>query len=134
MVVDDNDHCDMTKVLIVDDSRIGRSAVRSVIANNIFLKIVGEAATGEEAQLLTEELSPEVVLLDSTLPDIGSFRLTRLLRKSHPEIKVILLSTFDNEEYRREAHMCGAAGYIVKNQVANNLNEIISDIASPVLV
>lgn len=130
----DGGHCDMTKVLIVDDSRIGRNAVRSVIASNSTLKIVGEASTGEEAQLLTDELTPEVVLLDSTLPDIGSFRLTRLLRKSHPDIKVILLSTFDNEEYRKEAHICGAAGYIVKNQVANNLNETINSLAATAAV
>jgi DNA-binding NarL/FixJ family response regulator len=120
----------MTRILIVDGSRIGRNAVRSVVSANSNHRVIGEAASGQEAEALTAALAPEVVLLDLTLPDIGSFRLTRLLRKSHPTVKVILLSTFDNEEYRREAHLCGASGYLVKDEVASNLNETIHSVAA----
>jgi DNA-binding NarL/FixJ family response regulator len=103
------------RVLIVDDQEPFRLAARMVVEATEGFEIVGEAETGEESVAMAAELSPDLVLMDVNLPGINGLDATRqILRASH-SVVVLLLSTYEEEEYAPRAAECGAAAYIPKS-------------------
>jgi two-component system, NarL family, invasion response regulator UvrY len=101
-------------VLIVDDQAFFRSAARAVLAVTPGFAAVGEACSGEEAVTRVDELEPELVLMDIHLPGISGIEATRQIRAAHPEVVVLLLSTYKAEDLPADARNCGALAYLNK--------------------
>lgn len=102
------------RVLLVDDQRLMREGLATLLELEPDLNVVGEAANGEEALVQVEALRPHVVLMDVRMPGMDGVEATRRLHIRWPEIKVIILTTFDEDEYVFEGLRAGALGYLLK--------------------
>jgi DNA-binding NarL/FixJ family response regulator len=107
-------HPDAVPVLIVDDQPPFRAVARTVVGVSRGFEVVGEAASGEEAVALVDELAPAVVLMDINLGGITGIEATRQITTAHPEVVVLLLSTYDEGSLPADAAECGAARYVHK--------------------
>jgi DNA-binding NarL/FixJ family response regulator len=105
----------VTRVLIVDDQEPFRLAARMVVEATDGFEVVGEAETGEEGVELAVALGPDLVLMDVNLPGINGLDATRQILRSSDTVVVLLLSTYEEDEYGPRAAECGAAGYIPKS-------------------
>jgi DNA-binding NarL/FixJ family response regulator len=104
------------RVLIVDDQEPFRMAARMVVEITDGFEVVGEAETGEDSVRMAEELRPDLVLMDVNLPGINGLDATRqILAEGGASVVVLLLSTYEEEEYAPRAAECGAAAYIPKS-------------------
>ncbi len=117
------------RVLIVDDHTLIRRGLRDLIEGEPDLLAVGEAGSSDEALRLAEELQPDVVLLDVSLPGLGGIEVTRRLRAAQPELRVLILTVHEDESLLREALHAGAAGYIVKRALDSELIEALRAVA-----
>ena len=102
------------RVLIVDDQEPFRLAARMVVDVTEGFDVVGEAETGEDAVTMAADLAPDLVLMDVNLPGIGGLEATRRILAAEGAPVVLLLSTYEEEEYAPRAAECGAAAYIPK--------------------
>jgi DNA-binding NarL/FixJ family response regulator len=102
------------RVLVVDDQAPFRTAARMVVEATDGFEVVGEAETGEESVELTRSLRPDLVLMDVNLPGIDGLEATRRILAEGDPVVVLLLSTYEEEEYAPRAAECGAAAYIPK--------------------
>src|SRR5579872_3550645 len=93
-----------------------RAAARSVVGVTKGFQVVGEASSGEEAIDKVDELHPQMVLMDINMPGMGGIAATRQITDAHPDVRVVLLSTYDEEDLPADAKTCGAAGYVHKEQ------------------
>jgi len=109
------------KVLLVDDHAIMRDGIRAILSLHDDIDIVGEASEGQEAIEKTRELSPDVVIMDVAMPDMDGIEATRRIRKESPNVKVIMLTQYDNKEYVLSAIKAGAAGYVPKRALGSEL-------------
>jgi DNA-binding NarL/FixJ family response regulator len=103
------------KVLIVDDHPMFREGIKSIIARNPQLEVVGEAGEGKAALKLVEELRPDMILLDVSLPDMNGIDLIQDIRKVLPETRILMISMHTKIEYLTSAFQAGATGYVVKD-------------------
>jgi DNA-binding NarL/FixJ family response regulator len=104
------------RVLIVDDQEPFRQAARMVVDITDGFEVVGEAETGEDSVRMAGELQPDLVLMDVNLPGINGLDATRqILGQGADSVVVLLLSTYEEEEYAPRAAECGAAAYIPKS-------------------
>ena len=101
-------------MLIVDDHAVVREGSRQLLEQDDQLEVVGEAGTGEEAVRLAARLDPDVVLLDLALPDITGVEAARQMRERSPEVKIVVLSAYDDQDYVVAAMDVGAAAYLLK--------------------
>ncbi|MDF5757675.1 response regulator transcription factor [Spongiactinospora sp. TRM90649] len=113
------------RVLLADDQPLVRAALRMVIAEAPDLETAGEAATGGEAVRLTEDLRPDVVLMDVRMPGMDGVAATRLITGSGSGTRVLMLTTFDDDENVYGALRAGASGFLVKDM---DLDDILSAI------
>ena len=102
------------RVLIVDDQEPFRLAARMVVEASEDFTVVGEAESGEESVQLARELRPDLVLMDVNLPGINGLEATRLILEGSETIVILVLSTYEEDEYASRAVEAGAAGYIPK--------------------
>jgi DNA-binding NarL/FixJ family response regulator len=103
-------------VIVVDDHLLFRQGMRALLDRNAEIRVVGEAATGEEALRLAKALQPSAVLMDLNLGDgMDGIQATRLIRDACPDTEVVVLSSYYTEEYALPALKAGARGYLVKN-------------------
>ena len=105
---------DDVSVLIVDDQAPFRAVARTVVDLAAGFSVVGEAASGEEAVELAASLEPRMVLMDINLPGIDGIEATRRIVADHPEVAVVLLSTYKEDDLPADAGDCGAARYVHK--------------------
>ncbi len=112
-------------VLLADDQALFREGLHTLLSTHAELQVVGEAANGDEAVRLAAELRPNVVLMDVQMPVLDGVAATRRLRAAQPECRVILLTTFDDDEYVFEGLRAGAAGYLLKDAPSARLVEAI---------
>lgn len=117
----------MINVLIVDDHDIVRTGIRKILADVSGIKVVGEASTGEDAVKLARQHTPHVVLMDVKMPGIGGFEATRKLLRMDPDLKVLVLTTVNNDLYPARLLQIGAAGYITKG---SSMDEMVQAIRS----
>jgi DNA-binding NarL/FixJ family response regulator len=103
------------RVLIVDDQEPFRLAARMVVEATDGFEVVGEAATGEESIEMARELDPDLVLMDVNLPGINGLDATRRILETSNRQVILLLSTYEEEEYAPRAAECGASAYIPKS-------------------
>ncbi len=105
---------DKIKVLIVDDHAIVREGLRNLLQAQEDIEVIGEAVDGSEAISKTESLKPDVVLMDITMPGIGGLEATRQIKELHPEVKILVLTMHESDEYFFKMLSAGASGYFVK--------------------
>jgi DNA-binding NarL/FixJ family response regulator len=103
------------RVLIVDDQEPFRMAARMVVEATDGFDVVGEVETGESAVEAAERLDPDLVLMDVNLPGINGLEATRQILGGSARVVILLLSTYEEEEYGPRAAECGAAAYIPKS-------------------
>jgi NarL family two-component system response regulator LiaR len=113
------------KVLIVDDHAVVRSGLGKFLKVNKDLQLVGEAADGEEAIQLASVRKPDVVLMDLMMPGVDGVAATREIHKKHPQIKIIALTSFSDQNMVQGALQAGALGYLQKNVSATELANAI---------
>ena len=107
--------------LIVDDDASFRGRAKELLASEPDIEIVGEAADGQEAILRAREVKPDLVLMDVRMPGMNGVDATRQLKAEMPELKVIMLTIFDVQEYREAAVASGASGYVIKKFLIEDL-------------
>jgi DNA-binding NarL/FixJ family response regulator len=105
----------MTTVLLADDQELVRSGFRLILELADGIEVVGEAADGREAVRLAKELQPDVVLMDVRMPELDGIEATRRLRQAGVEARVLVLTTFDLDEYVYGAMRAGASGFLLKD-------------------
>ena len=109
------------RVVIVDDSALMRRVIAELLEQDSAIRVVGKARDGREAIALVQELRPDIVTMDVRMPVMDGVQATVELRRRWPEIKVLMLTTFDDDAYIVEALRAGAAGYMLKNIPAQDL-------------
>jgi DNA-binding NarL/FixJ family response regulator len=109
------------RVLVVDDQRLVRDGIASVLALQEGIDVVGAASDGAGALAEVARLLPDVVLMDVRMPGTDGVTATAELRVAHPEIRVLMLTTFDDAEYVLAAVRTGACGYLLKDTPAGDL-------------
>jgi DNA-binding NarL/FixJ family response regulator len=111
----------LIRVLIADDQELVRTGFRLILQSEPDLEVAGEAATGREAVALTASLEPDVVLMDIRMPDLDGIEATRQITRATVASRVMILTTFDVDEYVYEALRAGACGFLLKDVAANQL-------------
>jgi len=117
-------------VLLADDQQLIRAAFRMVLEEQGDITVVGEASDGDEAVRLTEELRPDVVLMDVRMPGTDGIEATRRIIERRPTSKVLVLTTFDVDEYVFSALRYGASGFLLKDARPAELADAIRSVAS----
>jgi DNA-binding NarL/FixJ family response regulator len=118
------------RVLAVDDQRVVREGLAMLLGLLPDIEVVGTAADGEEALALAGELRPDVVLMDLRMPRVDGVEATRRLRASHPEIKVVVLTTYADDRSVIDALRAGALGYLTKDAGADEIRQALQRVAS----
>jgi len=104
-----------TRILIADDQALVRGGLRMILEAQPDLEVVGEAADGRDAPQQARELSPDLVLMDVRMPELDGLETTRRLLDRDPRPKVLVLTTFDLDDYVYEAIRAGASGFLLKS-------------------
>jgi DNA-binding NarL/FixJ family response regulator len=118
------------RVLIVDDDDLMRAGLRGVLSSDQAIEVVGEAGDGREAAYRTRLLRPDVVLMDVRMPDLDGISATRELLSSFPEVKVVILTTFEQDDYIFGALTAGASGFLLKRTRPEELIAAIHTISA----
>jgi DNA-binding NarL/FixJ family response regulator len=116
-------------VLAVDDQRVVREGLAMLLGLLPDVEVVGTAADGEEALARADELRPDVVLMDLRMPRVDGVEATRRLRASHPEIKVVVLTTYADDRSVIDALRAGALGYLTKDAGAEEIQQALRRVA-----
>jgi DNA-binding NarL/FixJ family response regulator len=104
------------KILLVDDQVLITESLRTFLSNYANdMKVVGTAQNGKEAIAITEEQHPDIILMDVLMPGMGGVEAVQAIKSKYPEIKIIMLSTYDEDEFVRAALLAGASGYLLKD-------------------
>lgn len=113
------------RVLIVDDQRLVREGISSLLEIQEGLTVIGMAVNGQEAINQAEEMLPDVILMDVRMPVMDGITATEHIRQHQPECKVLMLTTFDDEEYIIKSLRAGAYGYLLKDIPADDLAQAV---------
>lgn len=124
----------MIRILIADNERLLRESLKNIIETDPEIKVVGCAENGAEAFRLSKELAPDVILMDIRMPECGGVEGTRLIKQFDKNIKVVMLTTFGDEESIAKAVESGADGYVLKDVTPDELINVIKNAAHGFLV
>jgi len=116
---------DEIRVLIADDQQLVREGLHVLLDLIPDICVVGEASNGAEAIERARQLEPDVILMDVQMPELDGVAATRQIQETCPRVKVIILTTFDDDEYVFEGLRAGAAGYLLKDVPSEQLAEAI---------
>lgn len=109
------------RILIADDHAVVRSGLRLILSGQPDLEIVGEAATGEDTIEMAIDLCPDVLLLDIAMPGMNGLEAARVIRERAPEVRIVVLTMYDDEAYLGQFLEIGAAGYVLKQAADTEL-------------
>lgn len=115
------------RVLLADDHTVVRQGLRALLAAEDDIEIIGEAENGRQALQLVKKFLPDVVVMDIAMPVLNGVEATRQITRYVPSVKVLVLSTYSNDEYVEQLTEAGAAGYLVKQTAANDLLKAIRE-------
>jgi DNA-binding NarL/FixJ family response regulator len=118
------------RVLIVDDDDLMRAGLRGVLSSDEGIELVGEASDGREASYRVRVTRPDVVLMDVRMPDLDGISATRELLDAFPDVKVVILTTFEQDDYIFGALSAGASGFLLKRTRPEELIAAIHTIAA----
>ncbi len=116
------------RVLVVDDHPVVRRGLMTCLAGRPSLTVVGEAADGEEALQRVAELRPDIVLADINMPRMDGVRFTEELRRTSPEVRVVILSVHQKAEYVQRVIRAGARGYVLKDTSPDELVQVLESV------
>ena len=120
----------MIRVLVADDQQMVRQGFTVLLNTQPDIKVVGQAVNGVEAVAQVAGLAPDVVLMDIRMPELGGIEATALITSATPQVKVLVLTTFDLDEYVYEALRAGASGFLLKDASADQLAEAVRVVAA----
>lgn len=120
----------MIKVLIADDQELIRESLQIVINSKPGLEVTDVAADGQEVIRCVRQKKPDVILMDVRMPKIDGVQCTKIIKENYPEIKIIILTTFDDDEYVFNALKYGASGYLLKGVSMDELTSAIHTVHS----
>jgi DNA-binding NarL/FixJ family response regulator len=120
----------MSRILIADDQALLRASLKALINGYDDCEVVGEAANGAEAVALAASAQPDLVLMDVRMPVLDGIEATRRITAAHPAMKVLILTTFDLDEYVYEGLLAGASGFLLKDSPPADLVKAITVIAA----
>lgn len=120
----------MTRVLIADDDNLMRAGLAELLSGEPEIEVVGEASTGREAVERALRLDPDVVLMDIRMPDLDGIEATRELTRAAPRARVMILTTFEQDDYLFGALRAGASGFLLKRTRPEELIEAVHTIAA----
>lgn len=120
----------MIKVLIAEDQEIIRQSLEIMLSKKPDIQIVGSAENGRETIRLTRKLLPDVILMDIRMPEMDGVQCIKIIKEALPQIKIIVLTTFDDDEYVFNALKNGASGYLLKGISVGELVEAIKIVHS----
>ncbi len=115
------------KIMIVDDQTLLRNGLKTILELEEDIEIIGMAKDGAEAIEKLESISPDILLLDIRMPQMDGVETVRIIKEKYPDIKVIMLTTFNDDDYIIKAIAYGANGYLLKDIEADKLIESIHD-------
>jgi DNA-binding NarL/FixJ family response regulator len=116
------------RVLLVDDHTILREGIRALLSAEADIEVVGEASDGIEAVEQVQRLRPHLVIMDLVMPRMNGLEATRQIRARHPDVRILILSMYDDDEYVREITQAGASGYVLKRVAAEDLVRAIHEV------
>jgi DNA-binding NarL/FixJ family response regulator len=114
--------------MIVDDQQIIRDGTGLILSTDKEINIAGYAGNGKEALLKLQEICPDIILMDIRMPDMDGVEATKSIKKEYQDIKIIILTTFDDDEYIFEALKNGASCYLLKDVGAKELIQTVKDV------
>ncbi|WP_101596873.1 MULTISPECIES: response regulator transcription factor [Brevibacterium] len=120
-----SDSATAISILVVDDQELTRMGNALMLEADDDLKVVGEAASGEEAVRRVRELRPHVVLMDVRMPGIGGIEATRIITAAHPNTKIIVFTTFDVDEYAFDGLQAGASAFLLKSSAPEQVRAAV---------
>jgi DNA-binding NarL/FixJ family response regulator len=118
------------RVLLVDDDALMRAGLASILSSDPTLDVVGEAADGRDAVERVDALRPDVVLMDVRMPEVDGITATRDVVAASPDTRVVILTTFEDDEYIFGALTAGASGFLLKRTTPESLIEAIKAVAA----
>jgi NarL family two-component system response regulator LiaR len=122
------------RILIVDDHVVVRQGLAAILTPRNGMEVVGEAANGREAVQLEQELSPDVIIMDLMMPVMGGLEATTAIKEQNPEARILVLTSFNEEEQANAIMGAGASGYLLKDSGADELMQAIRSIHSGHLI
>ncbi|MBN1976476.1 MAG: response regulator transcription factor [Anaerolineae bacterium] len=120
----------MIRVLICDDQAIVCEGLQAILSTNQDIEVVGTANDGAQAVEMVSEAQPDVVLMDLKMPVMNGVQATRLIHEQHPQVHVLVLTTYDADEWVFDAIRGGASGYLLKDTPRERLIEAIRETAA----
>ena len=120
----------MIRILLADDQTLIRQGIRLLLEIEPDIQVVGQAANGREALQQVESIHPDVVLMDVRMPEMDGVAATRELTANHPEVKVIILTTFEDDETVFEGLKAGARGYLLKDISSEEMAQAVRRVAT----
>lgn len=117
------------RILLVDDHPIVRQGLRTLLEGRAGWEVIGEASDGAEAVEKAKDLSPDVMVLDVTMPKMNGLDACRLLRQLSPQLEILFVTQHDSPQMMREALEAGARGYVVKSNAARDLLKAVEAVS-----
>lgn len=118
------------RIAIADDEALVRGGFRAILDSEPGFEVVAEAADGRQALTAVERFTPDVVVMDIRMPELDGLAATRQLRVTHPGVRILIVTTFDLDEYVYDALQAGAAGFLLKDARPNELIAAVHAVAS----
>jgi DNA-binding NarL/FixJ family response regulator len=120
----------MTRVVIADDDALMRAGIAELLAGEPEIEVVGHASTGQEAVDRARRLEPDVVLMDVRMPDMDGIEATRAVMRTAPRTRVVILTTFEQDDYIFGALRAGASGFLLKRSRPEELIAAVHSVAA----
>ncbi len=116
------------KILIADDHAMVRDGVKNLVSQNKELIVVGEASNGKETLELFDQLKPDIMVIDISMPDMNGMEVSKAILAKDPEAKIVVLSMYDDEDYISRCIEYGIKGYVIKNESSLELDHAIRSV------
>lgn len=115
----------MIEIILADDQDLIRRGLKALLKTDHEISVVGEAGNGEECLALTQKLQPDLILMDIRMPVMDGVAATKEVRAQFPQVKVLILTTFNDRDYVQKALRAGASGYLLKDTPFDELTQAI---------